>query len=239
MSESMSVHRVEHPMHEQAWNEQQLARTVHRPILKVWTYDAPGLVLGCSQRALQTSGATVRSSGGGAVLTGPWMLSISVILPVGHPLVTPGLVESYRWFGLAHQAALQAMGVRALALPPDQLSLMPRQPELDWACFGNCSAWEVIAEGRKLVGLAQRRARTGVLLTSGTLVSTPDWGCLERYLPRHAQSLSALAARTTSCAREVGRSVPPEVLAQALLPVLIQKLFPSPVWTGNNEQLRV
>lgn len=217
-------------MHEQAWNDQQLKQPVQRPSIKIWTYTSPGLVLGCAQRHLHAPDAIVRSSGGGAVLTGPWMLSVSVVLPSDHPLVTPGLVESYEWFGLAHQAALRALGVQALALTPEDLKRVPSEPDLDWACFGNYSAWEVAAGGRKLVGLAQRRARNGVLLTAGSLTSTPDWSCLAAYLPDHADSLTKLADRTTSCSHESGRLIRPELLAEHLLPLLIDDVFPSVAW---------
>jgi lipoate-protein ligase A len=39
-------------------------------------------------------------------------------------------------------------------------------PEIRMACFGTLSPYEVTAAGRKLVGLAQVRRRTGVLLQS-------------------------------------------------------------------------
>ena len=54
---------------------------VTRPYWRVWTYETPAVVLGCSQRAY-LDGARARlalgmellqrPSGGGAVLCGPW-----------------------------------------------------------------------------------------------------------------------------------------------------------------------
>ena len=45
-------------------------------------------------------------------------------------------------------------------------------PPVRWACYGSLASWEVVdaGGGRKLVGLAQRRQRTGVLFVTGTLV---------------------------------------------------------------------
>ena len=81
---------------EQAWNRQQMLEPVTRPRFAVWQYEAPAIVLGCSQRKFEDGararlgGAAellLRPSGGGAVLTGPWMVSCSVVLPLDHPWV--------------------------------------------------------------------------------------------------------------------------------------------------------
>lgn len=145
----------------------------------------------------------VRESGGGAVLTGPWMVGVSVVLPPAHPWVSKGLVESYRPLGQLHGDALQAFGVTSHTLPPQAL----RQPNnsvgsrtVDWACFGSLSPWEVVdTQGRKLVGLAQRRRQTGVLLVAGTLISTVDWALLCEAMG-HPQDAPTLA-RQTVCAQ--------------------------------------
>jgi len=78
---------------EQDWNMRQLAAPVTVPRVRVWTYPAPGVVFGCAQAALFDEAARAahtdcelvqRRAGGGAVLTGPWMLSSSVVLPPDH-----------------------------------------------------------------------------------------------------------------------------------------------------------
>lgn len=244
MNDAMGMlHQVKHPKHEQEWNDRQLVGTaVREPQIRVWTYTAPGLVFGCSQRALLTSSGAngpvaLRSSGGGLVLTGPWMLSVSVILPLRHPLVTPGIVESYRWFGLAHEAALQEVGINVVALPPEQLSSVSVRPDLEWACFGNCSSWELVANRRKIVGLAQRRSRTGVLLTSGILMSEPDWSYLSKSLSYDMNSLNALAERTTSCRHELGRSLHPQSFLRMLMPKLVENVFSAKAFVNMEEEI--
>lgn len=74
---------------------------------------------------------------------------------------------------------------------------------VDWACFGSLSPWEVVSpEGRKLVGLAQRRRQSGVLLVAGTLIGLADWPLLcdvmghpedERMLRRATVSVNEIA----------------------------------------------
>ncbi len=209
------------PHAEQAWNARQLAEPVTEPRLRLWTYRAPGVVFGCSQRALHqrtalADRAVVRGSGGGAVLTGPWMLSASIVLPPDHALLSSGPIGSYRWLGVLHAGLLRDMGIAAFALPPEQARSYRADAALTWACYGGLSPWEVVVESRKIVGLAQLRRRTGVLLTSGTLIAPPDWRLLCEALGQPAGLGDALAHRTTSCETELGAPVIAEVLADRL-----------------------
>lgn len=159
-----------------------------------------------------------RQSGGGAVLTGPWMVGVSVVLPHGHPWLCNGLLESYRWLGQLHVAVLADLGVAVHSLPAHEL---PRANEqagrtVDWACFGSLSPWEVVdGQGRKLVGLAQRRQQTGVLLVAGTLTARPDWSLLCGAMG-HPQDEPVLRHRTVSCEELAGRPVAPQELASKL-----------------------
>lgn len=210
------------------------------PQWRVQTYAQPALVLGCSQRALQErllaapGGPPMallrRESGGGAVLTGPWLVSVSLALPPHHPWLGQGLLESYRQLGQLHAQALAELGVAATALAPPhipgtQTALAARGlPAVDWACFGSLSPWEVVdAEGRKLVGLAQRRRQTGVLLVAGTLVAAPDWALLCETLGR-PHDAALLRQRTVSCAQLLGRPLAPAHWGERLARRLAQAL---------------
>lgn len=195
---------------EQAWNLAQMSAPVRAPRCAVWTYEAPAIVLGCSQRERleplmrQAPGvqALVRTSGGGAVLTGPWMVSASVVLPLGHAWVDGRINESYRALGQMYVRLLAELGVAARALPPGEVAGADARlgPTVPWACYGSLASWEVVdaAGGRKLVGLAQRRQRTGVLFVTGTLVAPPDWALLCAALGQ-AQDEAAMRRRTVCC----------------------------------------
>ncbi|MCZ2105220.1 MAG: ligase [Burkholderiales bacterium] len=196
---------------EQSWNAGQLATPVLQPRFAVWTHAEPAIVLGCSQRgrldALRERApgvrALVRASGGGAVLTGPWMVTSSVVLPPGHPWVAGRINESYRGLGQMYVELLARLGVQARALPPAEVAGADKRlgPTVPWACYGSLASWEVVdaAGGRKLVGLAQRRQRHGVLLVAGTLVAPPNWALLCRALGQEPDE-AAMRRRTVSCA---------------------------------------
>lgn len=198
------------------------------PRFRVWTYDSPAIVLGCSQRALRAAAerqlggrceVLERESGGGAVLTGPWLVGVSVVLPPGHPWLGAGLLASYRQLGQLHVAALQACGITARAVPPEELPpthAAGTEAPLAWACFGGLSPWEVVnAGGRKLVGLAQRRRQAGVLLVAGTLIGPPDWPLLCEAMGQPQDAL-LLRQRTVSCTELVQRRVSAHQLAEVL-----------------------
>lgn len=197
------------------------------PCFHVWTYPAPTVVLGCSQRTQRAAvqarlppGLAVldRPSGGGAVLTGPWLVSVSVVLPPGHAWARGGLPDSYRQLGLLHTEVLAGLGIAAQALPPPTVAATNARlgPTLDWACYGSLAPWELVdAQGRKLVGLAQRRQRNGILLVAGTLVSAPPWSLLCEAMG-YPQDAPVLQLRTVSCDALAPSPVTPQALAGAL-----------------------
>ena len=211
---------------EQGWNDRVLLDPIVTPVWRLWTYAKPAIVLGLAQRGMQLPvrpeadlPVMVRCSGGGAVLVGPWMLSISVALPVEHPLVSDGVVASYAWLGRGIAQALESLGVGAQVLSPEQLRARradPPVPTLDWACFGDVSPWEVLAHERKLVGLAQIRRRNGVLLTAGILVRPCPWETLCERLGRSRSDAEHLRQCTISCEEFAGTALQMQALVRSL-----------------------
>ncbi len=224
---------------EQDWNHRQMLQPVTQPRFRVWTYAQPGIVLGCSQRkyldgvlARRPQGVDVlqRPSGGGAVLTGPWMVSASVVLPLDHPWVQGRIPDSYQALGQLHVDVLGHLGVPCTALPAgDVAQANPRTGALvDWACYGSLAPWEVVdARTRKLVGLAQRRQRTGVLLVAGTLVTVPDWPLLCHALGFDGDA-AAMARRTVACEQLTAHPPSAAQVAQNLGDALAHALGAAP-----------
>jgi lipoate-protein ligase A len=159
------------------------------PILYWSLAELTGLVLGFSQKPDVLNAETLtryplpiyhRRAGGTAVLVGPHLLSLDVILPAGHPLILSDVVESYRWFGEAWVVALRQLGIQTRTIPPDEAHAehaLLKQPEtqtrealLHRACYGTLSSYEVVAGQRKVVGLDMIRRRVGSLLQAGVLL---------------------------------------------------------------------
>lgn len=219
---------------EQQGNDFVLREGVTEPRIRFCTYREHAIILGCSQRALLEAGPNnekreilVRAAGGGAVLSGPAMLSVSISLPTAHPMVTPGTIESYRWLGQCFADVLQDYGIDARAITPDearQIQTDPVRALLGWACYGGLSPWEVVVDGRKIVGLAQVRRRTGVLLVAGLLLSRPDWAVLCRALGRPSDEGRLLADRNTSIEETLSKKVQPTDVAERLKVAMENKL---------------
>ncbi len=118
-----------------------------------------------------------RHAGGGAVLVGPWMLGVSVVLPLTHRAIHGRPVAaSYDWFGHALATALREHGVAAR--PAIESDARKAPAGLEWACFAGVTVNEVLVDRRKIVGLAQRRTRHGALFVAGVLVAPVPWAAL-------------------------------------------------------------
>ena len=134
------------------------------PATLYWSLAEPaGLVLGFSQKPAVLNQATLaqhpfpiyqRRAGGTAVLVGPSLLSLDVVLPAGHPLILADVVESYCWFGEAWVAALRLLGIETRAISPTEAHTqraLLKQPEtrsyellMNRACYGTVSPYEVV-----------------------------------------------------------------------------------------------
>lgn len=172
---------------EQALIDRRLTDGIRHARATFCRYTDTALVLGRGQRPTQQmlvrasqAGVEVvrRHSGGGAVLTGPWMLGFCLFLPPGHVLLRASMPSSYVPVGTAWQRALAGLGISARAvgteIPPDAAT-----PGWDWVCFGGLSHGELAdARGRKILGLAQVRRKGGMAMVGGVLLGSPPWETL-------------------------------------------------------------
>jgi lipoate-protein ligase A len=186
------------------------------PVLSWSTVTAPGLVLGrhaidpdVVRDAVAAEGVTVakRSSGGGPVLWDGDLVALDVVLPRGHRLAADDVVAAYRWLGEALADALRALGVpdvEVIGVARARAAKAAPGPAAD-ACFGGLSPFEVLAGGRKVVGLSQTRRRQGALLQAGVPLRL-DAERLARLLGRDdawARGLRATAAGVGELAPDV------------------------------------
>jgi lipoate-protein ligase A len=149
------------------------------------------LVLGSTQPAVEERGVPVvrRRSGGGAVLVGPGeVLWVDVLLPSGDPLWEDDVGRSFHWLGRAWAEALTALDLQA-AWHDGPLVCTPLCRQV---CFAGIGPGEVTVDGRKVVGLAQRRTRAGALFQCAALLRwDPDE--MARLLDLDAEAAAELA----------------------------------------------
>ncbi len=166
-----------------------LIRCAAVPTVRFYGWDPPAISVGRFQpgrvdlEPLRTSGLPLvsRMTGGGAIVH--WHeLTYSVTVPDDHHLVRGTTAESYAAIHGPIRCALAELGVSAVARGEDSEGPDPV------LCFHRVTSLDLVAEGRKLVGSAQRRAH-GRVLQHGSIILRgnelqPDTADVESLLGR-------------------------------------------------------
>ncbi len=160
--------------------DEALARLCrHDVVLRFYEWDPPALSIGYFQRVAEIDLATWRESaiplvrrptGGRAVLHGR-DLTYSLILPLRPPWTDYSIAESYRRINASLQRGLERLGVSA-----SLWNLSTRAgPAPSQFCFSTIVQHELLVDGKKLIGSAQRRFSTALLQQGSILmdVATP------------------------------------------------------------------
>ncbi|KLU64958.1 octanoyltransferase LipM [Desulfosporosinus acididurans] len=156
-----------------------------QPVLRFYGWNPAALSLGYAQsyerevdeRACQAEGIDIvrRPTGGRAVLH-QYELTYSVIAPEKDPNVSGTVTESYLKISKALLSGFQALGI------PAEMSVGGVAKETTTAaCFDAPSWYELVVNGRKLVGSAQMR-KEGMLLQHGSILLHFDADLLFRLL---------------------------------------------------------
>lgn len=99
-----------------------------------------------------------RRSGGGAVWLDPAVCTwIDVFVPTGDPLWRTDIGEAFDWLGRRLAAAFASLGAEASTWR----GAYDAGPSDGLVCFASRGPGEVTVDGRKLVGISQRRTREG------------------------------------------------------------------------------
>lgn len=192
------------PASEHLGQPQPQGRTV-----RVLEVTRPALVLGSTQPAGDVDEAAAaragvevvrRRSGGGAVLLAPGeALWFDVAIPAGDPLWSPDVGRAFHWLGRAWAEALAGLGVVARWHDGP----MQHTPWSRRVCFAGLGPGEVLVDGRKVVGLSQRRTRGAALFQCCALLRW-DPGALLDLLALTPEERETAAAALEDAALGVG-----------------------------------
>lgn len=193
---------------------------------QVWVQhvERPALVLGSTQpddlvdaEAAARAGVEVvrRRSGGGAVLVEPGgTVWVDVVVPPGDPLWDDDVGRAAHWVGEAWARALTACGVAGATVHTGGLVTTPWSRQV---CFAGLGPGEVTVDGRKVVGVAQRRTRHGARFQGAALLRwEPDAVLGLLRLPAGARE----AAAADLADRAAGVATTEEALVRAFLAAL-------------------
>ncbi|MGQ0552417.1 MAG: lipoate--protein ligase family protein [Planctomycetota bacterium] len=176
-----------------------------RPVLRLYTWDPPGLSLGWFQPreafvelAARSGAVLVRRPTGGGAIHHEQELTFALVARPGEDGYPADTVAAYELVHAALAEALAAVGARVSPRGAGRpLSTDPRAATL---CFHDQTALDLVDErGRKVVGSAQRRRAGGVL----------HHGSLPLEVP-------ALSPESGAVNLAAGRSVSWNELAQAV-----------------------
>ena len=206
--------------HSPAWNMAadeallQNAPATGTPLLRCYAWDRPAVSIGYVQRldAAPEGFAAVRRPTGGGIVYHDYDFTFSVAFPMGHWLTGLDRTQSYNWLNRSLQAALQALGF------PAELSAreIPHSVErATMVCFTNPTRYDLLLEGRKVAGSAQRRTSDGLLHQASLHFGKP--------LPMPREAMTGALVKALGTVMEVSAGlggprmgIPPELVCLEL-----------------------
>ena len=136
------------------------------PLLRVYRWQRPTVSIGYFQKYpvhLEGTHAIVRRPTGGGLVYHGEDTTYTVIAPPGHSLHQLPVADAYRALHEAIAAALASTaGLRATAESHPSATAEAEKTRA-YECFQNPVEGDVVVDGRKLAGAAQRRSRWGML----------------------------------------------------------------------------
>ena len=173
------------------------------PTLWIVKAQDPCIVLGSSEREKpfidfsylekESLSITSRRSGGGAVLVVPDdLLWVDIFIPRTSPLWEEDVKRSALWIGEVWLKAMQSISVSGTM----HTESMERSPLSDLVCFAGKAPGEIFLNGRKIVGISQRRSRQGTRYQCALVL---------KWEPKHlvnafkAAPVANIAQRIQSC----------------------------------------
>ena len=195
-----------------AWNmavDESLLRLATGPVLRLYEWSVPAVSLGYFQPAAVAPAGRpfVRRYTGGGLVDHARDVTYTVAAPRAHPLGTLSTAESYSRLHEAVAAALQDIGLEAVLSPVCDAGD-------NAACFQKAVKFDVLHQGKKVAGAAQRRTRSGLLQQGSILLPDP---ALNSTLRAHLPAAFARTLGFQIAAPHPGQLTPAEIaLAQEL-----------------------
>jgi lipoate-protein ligase A len=196
------------------------------PILRLYAWDPACLSIGYAQPCVDIDRKRLRDQGwdwvrrptGGRAILHTDELTYSVIAPLSEPRVAGSVIESYQYLSEALLAGLHALNIPAEALLKNPAQSIRANEAV---CFDVPSNYEIVVNGKKLIGSAQARRKNGVL-QHGTLPLKGDLTRITQVLfyPDEQQrraAASRLLAHATTVEKLLGYQIDWETAAQAII----------------------
>lgn len=146
------------------------------PVLRLYEWDNPTLSLGYFQRSKELNEtyisdknmSVVRRLTGGRTVLHDDELTYSVVLKEDYENMPKNVVEAYKVLSEGLLIGLQNIGIPVRFSLPENIDIESLKNPKSSVCFDASSYYEIILEGKKVIGSAQTRQR-GVILQHGSI----------------------------------------------------------------------
>jgi lipoate-protein ligase A len=175
-------------------------------------------------------GLVRRPTGGGAIFHGP-ELTYAVVWPTGFPGLPRDAEGAY---DVVHGALARALGGLGVATAPRNDAPLESDTgrEGEFWCFYHSVAFDLVLDGRKLVGSAQRRTRRGFLMHGSIPLRqnplTPEAAWADTGPEEVSGAVARELALALDAAPEPGR---PTAEEEAIADRLARRRYAEPGWT--------
>jgi len=168
------------------------------PVLRFYGWLQPAATLGYFQRYEQVAALTPlrplirRPTGGGVVPhDSDWTYSLAV--PSGVPWYELSAIESYRAIHEWIRRSFEILGIEAFLAGSEKAGM--------GQCFAGYEKFDVLYQGRKIAGAAQRRTKTALLIQGSV---QPPAAALSRFLWEQAFTDTAVHQNFASTTLQLG-----------------------------------
>jgi lipoyl(octanoyl) transferase len=189
------------------------------PVLRFYTWDPPAVSLGRFQHMTAVDAAACRGLGidvvrritGGRAVLHKSELTYSIVSRTDNPLFPPNVLGTYKVIASGLLRGLKDLGIPAeMVSRANRHAVLVKKDQKNPACFSSPSWYELVVNGRKIVGSAQRRL-SGAFLQHGSILMDYDPELEARVIPGGGSDA------VTSIKRELGRDIPLEDVKQAVV----------------------
>ena len=143
-----------------------------------------------------------RPTGGGIVFH-IWDLAFSFLMPAAHPRFSLGTLDNYRFVnGAVLQTVQEYCHCSPELIPQDAPSASSDGRHF---CMAGPTRYDVVCQGMKIAGAAQRKTRQGYLHQGTLSLGAPNIELLHDLLPSKQEVLQAMSSSTFAPVKEINR----------------------------------
>lgn len=171
------------------------------PVLHFYEWEKPSATFGYFMKPSElfkytTALDLAKRPTGGGVLFHMWDLAFGVVIPAGHEAYSKDIMKNYK---VINDAVLNA--VKSMMKDEASVSLLPQDPSaLDeyskYFCFAKPTKYDVMIDGKKVAGAAQRRKRNAFLHQGSISIAAPSFDFIKKILPDDALVTDAMKLHT-------------------------------------------